>query len=240
MIEALTAEDAALLCAEARGTQLQIGALCFFRAAPLREGGGRIRVAALRSHAESRLGTLPRFRQRIAPVLGNVAAPMWVDDTDFAIERHCKLVRLPGAGGPDALRSFMDRLLGEPMDLAHPLWDIHLVEGVDGGTTGGVGADERIALDFRAHHVMAAGIALHAAATLLLDPVPRPARTDARHGWSPEPTPGPLDLTARALVERTRRQVDLAAGITRTVVDPRRLVANARLATRVVLSLIHI
>ena len=44
MIEALTAEDAALLCAEAPGTQLQIGALCFFRAAPFRDDRGRIRV----------------------------------------------------------------------------------------------------------------------------------------------------------------------------------------------------
>ncbi len=239
MIEALTAEDGALLCAEARGTQLQIGALCFFRAAPFRDDQGRVRVAELRSHAASRLGALPRFRQRIAPVLGNVAAPMWVDDTDFAIERHCKLVRLPGAGGPEALRSFMDRLLGEPMDFAHPLWDIHLVEGVDGGTTSGVGADERIAVVFRAHHVMADGIAVHAAATLLLDPVPRPARTVAPHGWSPDPTPGPLGLTARALVERTRRQIDLAAGITRTLADPRRLAANTRLATRVVGAIGH-
>ena len=138
MIEPLTAEDAALLYAEAPGTQLQIGALCFFEAAPFRDSRGRLRLAALRSHVEARLGALPRFRQRIAPVLGDVAAPMWVDDTDFAIERHCKLVELPAPGGPGALREFMDRLLGEPMDLAHPLWDIHLVEGIDDGTTGGV------------------------------------------------------------------------------------------------------
>ena len=66
----LSAEDVALLCAEPRGTQLQIGALCFFEAAPLRDRRGRLRVARLRSHVASRLDALPRFRQRVAPVVG--------------------------------------------------------------------------------------------------------------------------------------------------------------------------
>ena len=44
-VEPLSAEDVALLCAEPRGTQLQIGALCFFEAAPLRDEQGHLRVA---------------------------------------------------------------------------------------------------------------------------------------------------------------------------------------------------
>ncbi len=231
-VEPLTAEDSALLSAEIPGTQLQIGALCFFEAAPLRDGRGRLQYAALRSHVAARLGALPRFRQRIAPVYADVAAPMWVDDTDFDIERHTKQVQLPAPGGPDVLREFMDRLLSEPMDLAHPLWDIHVVEGVD-NTTGDDGADvETVAVVVRAHHVMADGIALHAAATLLLDPVPRPFRNQP-HDWSPEQTPGTLDLAARALAERTRRQAGLVFDGARALIDPRRIVSNARLASQV-------
>lgn len=232
-VESLNAEDAALLYAEAPGTQLQIGALCFFEAAPLRDRRGRLRHAALRSHVDARLGALPRFRQRIAPVLADLAAPMWVDDTDFDIERHNKRVELPAEGGAGALRAFMDRLLGEPFDVAHPLWDIHVVEGVDNVTTGD-GADvEAVAVVVRAHHVMADGIALHAAATLLLDASPRRPRNQP-HDWSPEPTPGTLDLAARALAERTRRQTGLAVDITGALIDPRRIVSNARLASQVV------
>ena len=231
--ESLTAEDAALLCAEAPGTQLQIGALCFFEAAPLRDRRGRLRHAALRSHVAARLGGLPRFRQRIAPVFADLAAPMWVDDTDFDIERHNKRVELPAPGGTGALREFMDRLLSEPMDLAHPLWDIHVVEGVDNMTTGGVTDVETVAVVVRAHHVMADGIALHAAAMLLLDPVPRPPRTRL-HEWSPDQTPGTLDLAARALAERTRRQAGLAVDVTRALIDPRRLASTTRLASQVV------
>ncbi len=229
-VEPLTAEDAALLYAEAPGTQLQIGALCFFEAAPLRDRRGRLRQEALSSHVAARLGSLPRFRQRVAPVLGDAAAPMWVDDTNFDIERHAKTVELPSPGGAGALREFMDRLLSEPMDLAHPLWDIHVVEGVESSTACGPDA-ETVAVVVRAHHVMADGIALHAAATLLLDSVPRTPQL-RRDDWSPEPTPGAFNLTARALVERTQRQAGFAIGLGRSLADPRRIRPNARLAAR--------
>jgi diacylglycerol O-acyltransferase len=242
--EPLSAEDAALLYAEAPGTQLQIGALCFFEGAPLRDRRGRLRNAALRSHVAARLDGLPRFRQRIAPAIADVAAPTWVDDTDFDIARHCKVARLAPPGGPEALRQFMDRLLGRPLDPAHPLWDIHVVEGVDGARPGGEsragGADaatdaatDTVAVVVRAHHVMADGIALHAAATLLLDPEPRAPRT-TRHTWSTQPAPGALELTARALGVRGRRQADLALAVGRELLDPRRAPANARRAARAV------
>ncbi|KAA0233047.1 MAG: putative diacylglycerol O-acyltransferase [Acidimicrobiales bacterium] len=225
--EALTAEDAALLSAAAPGTQLQIGALCFFEAEPLKDRRGRLRVAALRSHAEARLGALPRFRQRIAPVLADLAPPVWVDDTDFDIARHAKHHRLPPPGGTEALRQLMGRLLSEPMDLAHPLWDLHLIEGVGSEVAGGEHQTEAVAVVIRAHHVMADGLALHAAATLLLDPAPRRYRSRP-HQWSPDETPGVIDLTARSLAERTRRQADLAIDLTRTFTDPRQIASLAR------------
>ena len=234
--ESLTAEDASLLYAQAPGTQLQIGALCFFEATPLRDRRGRLREARLRAHVEDRLDALPRFHQRIAPVFGDLAAPVWVDDPDFDIERHNKRVELPPPGGAVALRAFLDRLLSEPMDLAHPLWDIHIIEGVDNMSTGAAAGVEAVAVVVRAHHVMADGIALHAAATLLLDAIPHPARNRSR-GWSPEEAPGTVGLTARALAERTRRQTALAAAAVGAVLDPRRIVSNTRLASRVVRSI---
>jgi diacylglycerol O-acyltransferase len=231
-VESLTAEDAVLLYAEAPGTQLQIGALCFFEAAPLRDRRGRLRHAELRAHVDARLDALPRFRQRIAPVLGDLAAPMWVDDTQFDIERHNKWVELPPPGGSEALREFMDRLLGEPMDLAHPLWDIHIVEGIDDVVVDGADT-EAVAVVVRAHHVMADGIALHAASTLLLDPTPRPPDHQSPV-WSPDQTPGALDLATRAMAERARRQAGFAAEAARAFIDPRRIGTNTRFVAQAV------
>ena len=222
--EPLSAEDVALLCAEPRHTQLQIGALCFFEAAPLRDRRGRLRVAELRAHVESRLDALPRFRQRIAPVLANLSAPVWVDDADFDLARHTPHVRLPAPGGPAELRAFMAGLLSEPMDLAHPLWDIHSIETAE---------SDVVAIVVRAHHVMADGLALHEAATLLLDATPQsPAKPT--HDWSPEPLGGDLHLCAISLADRARRQARLAAEICHTLFDPRRFVPNTRLTARLI------
>ncbi|NLA37328.1 MAG: wax ester/triacylglycerol synthase family O-acyltransferase, partial [Actinobacteria bacterium] len=220
------------LYAQAPGTQLQIGALCFFEAAPLRDRQGRLRHKALSSHVAARLATLPRFRQRIVPVLGDVATPMWVDDPDFQIHRHVRHVVLPAPGGPDALREFVDGLLAEPMDSSHPLWDIHSVDGIGDMVTAEGELVDVIAVVLRAHHVLADGIALHAAATLLLDTEPRPYRAQPHH-WSPQPAPGALGLTSRAVAERTRRQLGFAVDATRTLADPRRILPNARFAAQV-------
>lgn len=236
--ESLTGEDASLLYAEAPGTQLQIGALCFFEGAPLRDAGGRIRVDELRRHVAARLAGQPRFRQRILGVPGDLAAPVWVDDPDFAVERHTPTVRVEPH--PTALRDHLDHLLAEPLDPAHPLWDIHVVDGfgdVTPQTTDGASEDV-VAVVVRAHHVMADGLALHAAATLLLDPVPRPP-TLAPVDWSPAPHPGPVGLTARAVAERIRRQAACVGGLTRAVADPRRLGRNARLAAGALGALRH-
>ncbi len=221
-IETLRAEDVALLCAEPHGAQLQIGALCFFEAAPLRDKTGRLRVAELRSHVDSRLDALPRFRQRIAPVFANMSAPVWVDDTKFDIARHTPHVELPAPGGAVALRAFMAELLSEPMDPAHPLWDIHSVDGVD---------DDVVAIVVRAHHVMADGIALHEAAMLLLGTTPQPPAARTRD-WSPEPVGCGLRLCAASLAERARRQTSLAVDLTRALCNPRNLAPTVRLAAQ--------
>lgn len=229
MSESLSAEDAVLLYAEAPGTQLQIGALCFFEAAPLRDSSGQLPIEALRAHVSHRLATLPRFRQRIVAVPGDLATPRWVDDEHFDLERHLTHVVLPGDGGDDKLRRLVDRLLSEPMDVRHPLWDLHIVEG-------GLRAEredgelvDAIAIIVRAHHVMADGLALYAAATLLLDPAPT-SPGEPRRPWRPEPTPGPLALLGEAMADRACRQLGAVAAASAEMLDPRRVLANTRLA----------
>jgi diacylglycerol O-acyltransferase len=180
-------------------------------------------VSELRSHVESRLDALPRFRQRIAPVLADVSAPVWVDDAGFDIARHTLHVELPAPGGAIALRAFMDELLSTPMDVAHPLWDIHSVEGVD---------EDLVAVVVRAHHVMADGLALHEAAMLLLGTTPQPPAIRP-HAWAPQPSGCALGRSATSLAERARRQARIAVGLTRAMCDPRRFVWNARLAVQV-------
>jgi WS/DGAT/MGAT family acyltransferase len=219
--EPVSPEDATLLCATGGDNQLQIGAVCFFEGAPLRDGKGELRIDDLRTHVESRLLLSPRYRQRIAPIAFDAARPVWVDDHAFDIENHVRVGTLPDPGGHEGLRLFLGDLLSQPLDVDHPLWDTWVIDGLD---------DDQVAVVLRVHHVMADGISLLDAALLMLGTEPQ-ARPDEPTGvWSPTEDPGPARLLWDAVYARRRHQMDLALSAGRFVLDPRNIIRTARSA----------
>lgn len=223
----LSSEDATLLCATTREAQLQIGALCIFEGAPLRGPDGKLLVDELRCHVMSRLHRLSRFRQRIQPVPLDVSRPVWIDDADFDLDRHLRTAELPGPGGVAELRRFVAELLGRPLDPAHPMWELWLIDGLDDGD---------VAVLLRTHHVVADGLSLLRAATALLDLELDPPAGTPPPDWEPADQPGPVELAISGLVERTRCQMGLAAAAGRELLDPRRVLQLGRTVATTVLS----
>jgi len=92
-----------------------------------------------------------RFRQRV------VEDPMgasWVDDGSFDIAHHVVRETLKpkrGQSAKQALQQRVGELAATPLDPDQPLWQLHLVEDLDG---------EHSALISRIHHCIADGIAL--------------------------------------------------------------------------------
>ncbi len=218
--EPVSQEDATLLCSEDPSAQLQIGALCFFEGAPLRDDRDNLRLDDLRAHVAARLAHAPRFRQRIAPVPFDVARPSWVDDEHFDTARHIHGRRLTGSGERSELRSFVNGILDTRLDPAHPLWDMWFIDGL---------ADGRVAGVLRVHHVMADGLALLDAASLVLDTEPR-ADADAPAPWTPGSAPGSAGRLLASLADRARHQVGFALSAPRVMLDPRRVLGLARTA----------
>lgn len=224
--EPLSPADTALLVATTPDAQLQIGALCRFEGGPLRDAAGRIRLQELRRHVASRLVQVPRFRQRIQHMPLDLARPVWIDDAGFDIDRHVRATTLAAPGGPEALRRFVARLLGQPLDMEHPPWDLWAIDAGDDG---------EVVVVLRTHHVVADGISLFAAATALLDL--GPALPDEQHRtepWRPAPPPTSGALTLAGLAERARSQLATATGaaavVASTMLDPRSMVGAARAA----------
>ena len=110
---------------------------------------------------ERLLARYPVFRQR--PVLhdGVLRSGSWVDDDDFDLDRHLVVGTVPAPGDQAALQAFVGTQRGTPLDLAHPLWQVHLLQGYRGGS----------ALVQRYHHAMADGVRLTQVMLGLLDPV---------------------------------------------------------------------
>jgi diacylglycerol O-acyltransferase / wax synthase len=108
---------------------------------------------------QERLLKYNRFRQRVQQ---DAAGATWVDDAQFDIERHV-VCEKPGARVKGKEQAALQQRVGElamqPLDRAHPLWQMHLVEDYQGGS----------ALIVRIHHCIADGIALISVTMSLVD-----------------------------------------------------------------------
>jgi WS/DGAT/MGAT family acyltransferase len=210
--ELLQAQDATLLCAQDDDAPLQIGALCLFDAAPLRDADGQLRVGDLTNHVAARLDRLSRFRRRLEPVPFDLVPPVWVDDDRFAIEHHVQRAALPEPGDDQQLRECVARLVERPLDPSRPLWQLWLVEGVAG---------DRVAVVLLCSHVMADGMALLDFALSMLDPSPVAApAAPTSPAPSIDPPPAPISLLTASLVERTRRRLALVGRSLSALRDP--------------------
>jgi WS/DGAT/MGAT family acyltransferase len=189
---------------------------------------------------ERMLGTsviFPRLRQRVAPVLGRLAPPEWVDDADFDIDYHLRRIALPAPGTDRQLFDLAAKLAAAPFDRSRPLWEFTVVDGLEGG---------RAAMLQKMHHTLTdgeGGVRLSAQfVDLERDPPPADGELpepDAA-GGPPRGRPLPV-LAATALAHNLRRQAGTArrvvAGVAGTVTDPERLVRLPADAIDVVQSL---
>ncbi|HEX6419330.1 MAG TPA: wax ester/triacylglycerol synthase domain-containing protein, partial [Acidimicrobiales bacterium] len=173
----LTTLDASFLWFEHPGAPVHVGAVATFEAAPLLDEHGDLRLDDLRRRTAARLDALPRLRRRLAPVPYELDRPQWVDDPDFDIAHHLKEVRAPAPGDDGALRRVAEEILSALLPRDRPLWDLHLVTGLDG---------DRVALVERIHHALVDGVSGVDLAAILLDLEPDAPPVPLRP-WTPEP-----------------------------------------------------
>ena len=110
----------------------------------------RIEFAELQRIIRERLLIFERFRQRVVEKDSFLAPPYWEEDPDFDLAHHVKRLELPPPGDAEALRQKVSELMSKPLDMAHPLWELYLIENYQGGC----------AVLVRIHHCVADGIAL--------------------------------------------------------------------------------
>src|SRR4051812_46532582 len=125
MVDRLTTLDASFLYLEEPGTPLHVSGVLVLEA----PAGGLEAIAAA---VQARLPLVPRYRQRVLPVPGHLADPVWVDDPEFQPEYHIRRSALPRPGTDDQLLDLVSRVTSRPLDLQRPLWEMYLVEGLSG------------------------------------------------------------------------------------------------------------
>jgi len=144
----LTALDTAFLTLEEGGAHMHVGVVCVFDGGPLATEGGGVNFPRIRDYVCGQLDAEPRYRQKLAfpPLVGH---PYWVDDAHFNIGYHLRHTRIPAPGDDRQLKRLVGRVFGQRLDRAHPLWEMWIVEGLEG---------ERFAVIAKAHHSMVDGV----------------------------------------------------------------------------------
>ncbi len=163
--ETLSALDATFLELEEAddSAHMHIGGMMVFDALP--EGGAPAPDAVAR-RLTSRLGGLPRYRQRLSePHTGGIHWPSWQRDPDFDITRHIRRAAIASPGGEAELLDWAGEYFSQRLDRRRPLWDLVVLEGLSGGCW---------ALVSKTHHCMVDGVGSVSATNLLLDAEPVP------------------------------------------------------------------
>ncbi len=189
MSERLRASDLAVLSAESASTPMHNATLEIFE-----PGDSGFDYDALIAHIEDRITFVPRYRQAIRGVPGRIANPVWVDDPDFDLAYHVRRSALPRPGTLDQLRELTARIMSRRLDPARPLWEVYLVEGLEGG---------RIAVLSKSHQILVDGIATVDLGQVMLDVDPGP-RHLVPDDWAPAAEPSPTSLVLDALAETAR------------------------------------
>ena len=105
--ERLTAQDAQYLYIERPNQHMHVGGLCILD--PSTRPDGRLRFEDVAAVITSRLHLVPRFRQKVVFVPGNVGRPVGVDDTGFDVDFHLRRAAVPPPGGRRELADFVQR-----------------------------------------------------------------------------------------------------------------------------------
>jgi diacylglycerol O-acyltransferase / wax synthase len=183
-MERMSGLDAGFYFADAANNPLHIASVTVFEG-PAPSYGDLVRLIA------AKLSQVPRYRQRVRTVPLNLGRPVWVDDPHFQILYHVRHTAVPAPGSSEQLRNLAGRVLSQRLDLDKPLWEIWLVEGLEG---------DRWATITKVHHSVVDGVGGIDLMTALFDlrpdtaPLDRKAERPDTLRVVPEPEPARLSL----------------------------------------------
>lgn len=204
----LSALDASFLYIEEATTPMHVGGVSVFERP--RDGLDYDRLVEL---IEQRLTLVPRFRQKVRHVPGNLARPVWVDDTEFDIAYHVRRSALPRPGSEEQLTDLVGRLMSRQLDHSRPLWEMYLIEGLAPASSGrGSGKDGRVAILTKTHQAMVDGISAIDIGQVILDVSAEP-RESPDELWMPRPEPSDGQLVLEAIGEAVTRPTEIVDNV---------------------------
>lgn len=134
--------DMAFLGLESRHQPMHVGGLLLFTLPP--EAGPNYVWDIVQDMRQSRVMPITPFNQVLRRHV------FWEEDQEFDIDQHFRHISLPQPGRIRELLTYVSQEHSALLDRAKPLWECHVIEGIEGN---------RVAMYFKIHHALVDGIA---------------------------------------------------------------------------------
>jgi WS/DGAT/MGAT family acyltransferase len=138
----------------------------------------------------TRVGLVPRLRQRYLRVPFGLNHPVWVDDPAFDLDYHLRRVGCPAPGTSVELCELICELYAHPLDHTRPLWELWAVEGLEG---------DRICIVLFIHHALTDGLGILRMLNTFWKTRPESIEHPEPAEWKPAPLPSGWRLFSAGL-----------------------------------------
>ena len=212
-LDRLSSIDASFLAQEGPTSHMHIGGVLIFEGPPPP-------FDDFLDHVRSRLHLVPRYRQKLATPPLETGRPLWVDDPTFNLEYHIRNTALPAPGSEEQLLRLAARIASQQLDRSKPLWEMWIVEGLEG---------DRFGLIAKTHHSLVDGVSGVDLASVLFDlerdPAPPPDDLDP---WQPSPEPSAADMVFAGVRGMVKTSIGLVERAVSATTRPTTSFARAR------------
>lgn len=155
----VTSLDAGMLYAETREMPMHTLGVVILEPSP-----DEPPFQVMRRVFEERMHLLAPLRRRLVQGPLEIGDPHWIEDPAFDLDNHLRRAAIPSPGSMRELAEFVGDFAGRLLERSKPLWEVVLVEGVEGS---------RIAVVAKVHHAaMDGGQVVARLLGCLFDPTP--------------------------------------------------------------------
>jgi diacylglycerol O-acyltransferase / wax synthase len=201
--------DAAWLYVDTVDTPMQVACMAIFS---LPEGAPGDFLQGLFEHLRAVPSFARPFNLKLASPKLKSVMPAWVEAEHIDLDYHLRHSALPKPGGERELGVLISRLHSHPMDFNRPLWEAHVIEGLE---------HNRFALYMKMHHSLVDGVGGMRMLQRMLTPDPnarsQPPPWAVGCGAGREREPRSFDAQLRKMMDGARIQFGSAPAVARAL-----------------------
>ncbi len=199
--------DSMFLIAETREHPMHVGGLQLFE---LPEGAGPDYLNGVYRRLVESTHVHEVFLRKPVRALTSLGQWSWRQEDDIDLEYHVRFSALPRPGRVRELLALVSRLHGTLLDRHRPLWELHLIEGLEGN---------RYAVYTKVHHAVLDGVSALRWMERALSDNPELAGMPGVFALPEQPRTSSDTRVARSLGQQIRQLVEDVAGVPGMLAD---------------------